>query len=208
MSDGELYFHGPGANGAVELWKSDGTVGGTTAVGEVTVDAGSNPQTFTTLGSAVPNDFNGDGVSDFLIENTSGAVVVGEVGGGQAGYGEVAALGPEWSFKGDGDFLGEGHDQFLIENVAGAVAVGDYSGGQIHYSDVANLGPEWTFKGEGDFLGRGDDQFLIENASGAQGGGGRGGGAARPPTPKSPRWGRSGNLSAPAISSAPASRNF
>ena len=44
-------------------------------------------------------DFLRDGKSDFLIENTAGSVVVGEVGSsGQAAYTPVADLGPEWKF--------------------------------------------------------------------------------------------------------------
>ena len=44
-----------------------------------------------------------------LIENTNGAVVVGEPGAnGQMAYTQIAALGTEWTFKGTGDFLGTG----------------------------------------------------------------------------------------------------
>jgi len=165
--DGDLYFNGPNSAGGTELWMSDGTVGGTVAVGDVTVDYGSNPSGFTPLASVATNDFNGGGVSDLLIENGAGAVVVGQVVGGQAAYSQVAGLGPEWSFEGTGDFLAHGDDQFLIENSAGAVDVGEIVSGQAVYSQVAGLGPEWTFVGTGDFLGHGDDQFLIENSAGA-----------------------------------------
>jgi len=87
----------------------------------------------------------GDGKSDFLIENTIGAVDIGEVVNGVAQYTQIAALGSEWKFVGVGDYLGEGHDQFLIENTVGAVVVGDWTGGQIHYTQVAGLGSEWAF---------------------------------------------------------------
>ena len=90
-------------------------------------------------------DFLAYGHDQFLIENTSGAVDVGDVSGGQTTYTQVAALGPEWKFEGAGDFLGEGHDQFLMENASGAVVVGDFVGGQIHYTQVAGLGSEWLF---------------------------------------------------------------
>ena len=114
------------------------------------------------------DNFNGDGASDLLLENTSGAVAVGAIGGnGQESYTQVAALGPEWSFQGNGDFLGNGQAQFLIENTSGAVDVGNVVNGQAQYTQVATLGPEWTFQGTGDFLGNGQDQFLIENTSGA-----------------------------------------
>lgn len=132
------------------------------------------------------SDFTGQGRSDLLIQNASGAVVMGQVSGGQANFTALAALGPEWSFRGNGDFLGDGFGrsstatwsslaqvsttspaQFLIENANGAVVVGDLTNGHISYTQVGALGPEWTFKGVGDFLQHGDDQFLIENANGA-----------------------------------------
>jgi hypothetical protein len=114
--------------------------------------------------SGVRDDFTGDGLSDLLIENTAGVVVVGVVGtGGQETYAQVAGLGPEWSFVETGNFLGDGKQDFLIENTTGAVAVGEVVGGEARYTTVGGLGPEWSFVGAGDFLGDGKDQFLIEN---------------------------------------------
>lgn len=115
------------------------------------------------------NNFNANGLSDFLIENASGAVVVGQDVAGSAAYSSVAALGAEWKFVGDGDFLGAGSDQFLIENGAGAVVDGqEVGGGKETFTQIASLGNEWKFVGVGDFLGHGyGDQFLIENSSGA-----------------------------------------
>ena len=107
----------------------------------------SNGDTLISLSpTGVREDFNGDGKSDFLIENTNGAVVVGEVGGGgEATYAQVAALGPEWTFVGAGDFLGDSDQGFLIENTSGAVVVGEVFGGRTTYTQVAALGPEWAF---------------------------------------------------------------
>jgi hypothetical protein len=104
------------------------------------------------------------GKADFLLENTSGVVVAGEVGAnGQAAYTQVAALGPEWKFVGMGDFLADGHTDFLIENTNGDVVAGEVVNGQTVYTRIAGLGPEWTFLGTGDFLNDGHDQFAIED---------------------------------------------
>jgi len=115
----------------------------------------------------IRDDFNNDGRSDILIENTSGAVVVGEVHFGALSYSVVTGLGPEWTFGGNGDFLGRGEDDFVIRDTAGAVYIGAVADGATSYTLVGGLGPEWRFRETGDFLGDGHDQFLIENTSGA-----------------------------------------
>jgi ELWxxDGT repeat protein len=169
VQGGELYFLGVTSAGS-ELWTSDGTPGGTVKLTTTGVDPGSDPANITAVGQSQPfaahNDFNGDGKSDFLIENTSGAVVVGEAVNGQAAFTVVADLGPEWSFHGAADFLGDGNTDFLIQNSAGSVDVGEVAGGQTTYTQVASLGSEWSFVGTGDFLGDGKSDFLIENTSG------------------------------------------
>jgi hypothetical protein len=106
------------------------------------------------------------GLSDFLIQNTSGVVVVSEVAGGSANYVEAATLGTEWSFHGEGHFLADGNEGFLIENTAGAVVVGEIGSSQASYTAISSLGPEWKFEGTGNFLAQTNDQFLIENTSG------------------------------------------
>ncbi len=119
--------------------------------------------------AAARSDFNADGLSDFLIENTLGAVYVGEVGSNnQAAYTQIGGLGSEWTFRGTGDFLGDGKSDFLIENTLGQVFVGEVgSNSQAGYTQIAALGSEWKFVGTGDYLGEGHDQFLIENNIGA-----------------------------------------
>ena len=58
--------------------------------------------------ASATDNFNGDGLSDLLLENTSGAVVVGEINNGSGELHEAAALVLEWSFQRNGDFLGNG----------------------------------------------------------------------------------------------------
>jgi hypothetical protein len=120
--------------------------------------------------SFYPGDdrFEATSQSDVLIENTNGALVVGEVAAsGQLAYSQIGGLGPEWRFVGSGDLLGDGNTGFLIEDTSGALVVGEIAGGQASYTQVAALGPEWSFHGTGDFLGVGATQFLIENTAGA-----------------------------------------
>ena len=132
-------FDGSDAGGS-EFWTSDGTANGTVKLSSSGVDPGSGSSGYAVLGSAtLASDFNGDGKSDFLIENTPGSIFMGQVNGGQAGYSPVGALGHEWSFHGDGDFLGDGRADFLIENKSGAVVLGELGpGGQAAYAQVAH----------------------------------------------------------------------
>jgi len=123
--------------------------------------------TILTISRSVTDDFNGDGRADILIENTNGAVVVGEIGSsGQETYTQVAALGPEWSFVGTGDFYNDGNQGFMIENTNGAVVVGEVSSGVTTYTQVGALGPEWSFVGAA-HPSDDSDQILIENTNGA-----------------------------------------
>ena len=120
------------------------------------------------VSSPARDDFNDDQKSDFLMENTSGAVVVGELNSqDQASFAQVSGLGPEWSFKGSGDFFGDGNTGFLIENTSGSVAIGEVVGSQTTFTTVSGLGPEWTFEGTGDFLGNSLSDYLIENTHGS-----------------------------------------
>ncbi len=144
-------------------WSTDGTPGGTNQL----VNFSTGALLPVTRSIAARADFNADGRSDFLIENGSGAVVVGEAVNGQPSYAAVSGLGPEWSFRGQADFIGDGHQDFLIENTSGVVAVGDVFGGQTTYTIPGGLGSDWKFEGAGDFLGHGHAQFLIENGVGA-----------------------------------------
>ena len=71
----------------------------------------------------------GLGHDQFLLENPSGAVDIGQVGSNKiATLTPFATLGT-WTVVGSGDFLGEGHDQFLIENASGQVYIGQEYGG-------------------------------------------------------------------------------
>jgi autotransporter passenger strand-loop-strand repeat protein len=112
-------------------------------------------------------DFLDDNNEDFLIENTAGAVVAGEVVNGSAQYSYIASLDSSWTFKGSGEFLGDGRTGFLIENTAGAVVVGEVVNGAAQYTYVTTLDSSWTFEETGDFLGDGKSDFLIENTAGA-----------------------------------------
>ena len=54
-------------------------------------------------------DFNGDGLSDILWQNSSGEVVIWEMNGTNViGSGSLGNPGPSWHAIGTGDFNGDG----------------------------------------------------------------------------------------------------
>jgi hypothetical protein len=52
--------------------------------------------------------FLGNGHDEFIMQNTSGAMVVVDAAGGHTAVTQLGVLGSQWKFVGDGDFLGEG----------------------------------------------------------------------------------------------------
>jgi hypothetical protein len=96
----------PNANGlwsASVLLTSEGTQTLTAAVTDDGVVYSSSGVSVTLAIPAARDDYDANGQSQLLIENTSGVVVVGAVSGGTASYAQVSTLGPEWSFHGNGD---------------------------------------------------------------------------------------------------------
>ena len=66
-------------------------------------------------------DFNGDGHSDILFQNTSGQVAIWEMDGttDRSAAGPVASNpGPSWKAVGTGDFNGDGNSDILWQNAA------------------------------------------------------------------------------------------
>lgn len=112
-------------------------------------------------------DFHNDGLSNLLIQNTSGAVYVGEVSGNTVNYETLGGLGSEWTFSGTGDFLGDGLSDILLQNTNGSVYVAEVGPNvSAAYTQVASLGHEWTIVGAGNLLGDGKYDMLILNTNG------------------------------------------
>ncbi|HLY54793.1 MAG TPA: NF038122 family metalloprotease [Stellaceae bacterium] len=111
------------------------------------------------------NDFNADGKSDFLIRETSGQMVVGEVNSGPTSYTAISSLGSDWTFEGNGDFLGHGRTDVLVKHTSGVMLVGEVVNGQATYTQVSSLGSTWGFEGTGAFLDDGKEGFLVNDSN-------------------------------------------
>ncbi|HEX5499617.1 MAG TPA: VCBS repeat-containing protein, partial [Thermomicrobiales bacterium] len=76
-------------------------------------------------GKPPPTDFNGDGMSDVLWQNDSGAVSIWEMNGTSVLSNPTLGVnpGPAWHAIGSGDFNGDGFADVLWQNDSGAVSI-------------------------------------------------------------------------------------
>lgn len=120
-------------------------------------------------------DFNGDGHSDILWRNATGAVSTWQVGGNvdgnqlqQGAYN--AAVDPSWRIVETFDWNGDGQSDILWRHASGAVSIwnGTPSGSlqQSTYYD-ASTGNDWTIAAAGDINGDGKDDILWRGQDGA-----------------------------------------
>jgi hypothetical protein len=94
-------------------------------------------------------DFNGDGESDILWQNTSGEAAIWEMNGTSAiGGGSLGNPGPSWHALGSGDFNGDGKSDVQWQNSSGEVAIWEMNGTSvIGGSSLGNPGPSWHLLG-------------------------------------------------------------
>jgi hypothetical protein len=94
------------------------------------------------LGSTLHDtgDFNGDGLADFLFQDSNGEVDV-------VGTGIIGTVGnprPSWHVIGTGDHNGDGKSDILFQNSSGEVAIWELDGTSvIGNASLGNPGPTW-----------------------------------------------------------------
>ena len=158
-----------GKDGACYVWEMDGLSLKAGANGFIGWAAGKNWQAKAT------GDFNGDGRSDILLQNsTDGACYVWEMDGltvktGGAGFVGWAA-GPNWQVKATGDFDGDGKSDILLQNSTdGACYVWEMDGLSLKTGGNGFVGwaagANWQVKATGDFNGDGKSDILLQNAN-------------------------------------------
>lgn len=121
-------------------------------------------------------DFNGDGTSDVLLNNTgNGLTTVGAwlvSNGGYSGYTTIGGFGTAsgWSAIGTGDFNSDGVSDVLLSFTSGDnVTLWDWqiSNGKAVATNNLNMGftisSGWTVLGTGDFNGDGSSDVLLLN---------------------------------------------
>jgi uncharacterized repeat protein (TIGR03803 family) len=118
----------------------------------------------------VPSDFNDDGHSDILFQNTNGQAAIWEMNGtnviGAAAVGPNP--GPSWQEIGTGDFNDDGHSDILFQNTNGQAAIWEMNGTNVIGAAAVgpNPGPSWQEIGTGDFNDDGHSDILFQNTNG------------------------------------------
>ncbi|MBE6379035.1 MAG: hypothetical protein E7051_09515 [Lentisphaerae bacterium] len=124
------------------------------------VDIGSFDSKTTVLGLG---DFNGDGVSDLLLENVNGAVGCSFVGDGTVTWNYFQSLGKEWDISAVGDFNGDGRDDIVLRHDAGFAGCWlTLEDGTVQWSSLDTLSSDMQIVGAGDFNGDGIDDVLLQ----------------------------------------------
>ena len=121
-------------------------------------------------------DFNGDGKSDIVFQNTAsanGAVYIWEMNGAtivNPSAGDVGNAGKDWVVKGVGDFNGDGLSDIVFQNTSanGAVYIWEMNETTIANPSagyVGNAGKDWAITGVGDYNGDGKSDIVFQNAN-------------------------------------------
>ena len=118
--------------------------------------------------TTVKNDFNGDGHSDLLRQNTNGTPAIALMNGTSiASTANLPNPGPSWHAIGTGDFNGDSKADILWQNDNGTPAIWQMNGTSVTGGVLLpNPGPSWHAIGTGDFNGDGKADILWQNDNG------------------------------------------
>ena len=123
------------------------------------------------LGTVPKSDFNGDGMSDLVLQNAAinGNVMVDLMNGTSVTgtYTVTNPGGPSWQVVADGDFNGDGNDDFVVQNSNGAPQIWLMNGTTIASTVALPIPPSsWHIIATGDFNGDGHPDILWQNTNG------------------------------------------
>jgi hypothetical protein len=129
----------------------------------------SAPATTTiSISPAARNDFNGDGDSDLLFQNTNGTPQIWLMNGTSVvSQNMLLAVPPSWKVIGTGDFNGDGHADIVWQNSDGTPAIWEMNGTSIiAFSALPAAPPSWHVIATGDFNGDGFSDLVWQSTDG------------------------------------------
>jgi hypothetical protein len=114
------------------------------------------------------SDFGGDGISDFVLQNTAGDIAIWTMNssGSIASGAVVGSPGPGWNVKATGDLDAAGSADIVLQHyTTGAVAIWHMAGAVIIGGAVVGTpGLAWQVVGTGDFNGDDKSDLILQNA--------------------------------------------
>jgi hypothetical protein len=118
---------------------------------------------------AALDDFNGDGTSDLLWQNTNGSAAIWLMNGTTVLSEATFGPDPGWTLlSGDSDFNGDGKGDLIWRNSNGAVSIWLMDGTTVLSSPIFGPFPGWTLlSGNSDFNGDGKSDLIWQNSNGA-----------------------------------------
>jgi len=153
------------ARGQLALWQMNGAT--LTSADAVAGGAQVSPDWHI----ATITDFNGDGTTDILWRNNSGAVAEWNMNGTAiASAGLVAggaAVSSDWQIAGVGDFGGDGKNDILWHNTNGQLSMWQMDGSTLLSAGaVVSIPTAWQIAAVADFDGDGKSDILWRHSSG------------------------------------------
>ena len=139
--------------------------------GSTTTTTGGGPGSATSTNP--PSDFNGDGDSDILWQNTNGQAAIWEMNGTNVIADPLVGAnpGPSWQAIGTGDFTDDGRSDILWQNAStGQASIWEMNGTNVIGGGLVGTapGPDWKVVGTGDFNDDGHSDILWQNTSTGQ----------------------------------------
>lgn len=161
FGDGRSTLVWRNANGAVTLWRNNGT-------GFVDTGVTFGPYPGWTLISS-DGDFDGDGRSDLLWLRTDGAISIWLMNGTEVKSQSLAGPYAGWSFfSGDNDFDGDGKTDLIWQRTDGAISLWTMNGGTLAQERTHGPFAGWSLlSGNSDFDGDGKSDLLWKKNTGA-----------------------------------------
>jgi len=114
----------------------------------------------------VTSDFDGDGYSDILWQNTGGEVAIWKMNGTSVIGGGLGNRGPSWHAIATGHFYANGYSDILWQNTNGEIVIWEMNATSVIGGGLGNRWPSWHAIATGHFYANGHSDILWQNTNG------------------------------------------